>query len=402
LIGTGERLPAPSAALANGTLAHALDFDDTHLPSVLHPSACVVPAALAAAEAADASGLDLLRAVAIGDEICVRLGMAGYDPEARNSIFFDKGFHATSICGALGASAAAGVILGLRSEAIADALGIAASMGAGIIEANRTGGSVKRIHCGWAAHSGLVAAHLASHGVTGPPTVLEGRFGFFNAFTNGRFQKAAIVDGLGDRWELDRVFYKPYPANHFTHAGIDAALALRARGLDPAEVVRIELGVAEPTLRTIAEPASQKARPPTPYAAKFSGPFTVAVALLGGSGLGVGHEDFTAETTEDPEHLRLAGLVECHADPEATEVFPHQFPAVLRVTTRGGSVWDERVRHNRGGPDNPLTREELTAKYRTNAAGRISAAAIQTLEDLVWGLDQLPSLREVMSVASRR
>jgi 2-methylcitrate dehydratase PrpD len=326
--------------------------------------------------------------------------MAGYDPQARNSVFFDKGFHATSICGALGATAAVGVVLGLSPAGIADALGIAASMGAGIIEANRTGGTVKRIHCGWAAHSGVVAAHLAAAGITGPPTVLEGRFGFFRAYTDGRFRQAAIVDGLGDHWELSRVFYKPYPANHFTHAGIDAALALRRKGLDPAEVVRIRLGVAEPTLRTIAEPAPLKARPPTPYAAKFSGPFTVAAALLGGSGLGVGPEDFTAEKTVDPEYLRLAGLVECHADPDATEAFPHQFPAVLQVTTRDGTTWEERIRHNRGGPDNPLSREELTAKFRLNAAGRISETAMQTLEGMVWNLDRLPLVGDVMSVAS--
>src|SRR5690606_22367408 len=193
VLGHALALPAPSAALVNGTLAHALDFDDTHLPSVLHPSASVVPAALAVAESVRASGAALCQAIAVGDEITNRLGMASYLPELRNSLFFEKGWHATSICGTIGAAAASALLMGLDAGGIADAMGIAASMGAGVIEANRTGGTVKRVHCGWAAHSGVVAAAMAAEGVTGPPTVFEGRFGFFQAFLDGRYDAAAVT-----------------------------------------------------------------------------------------------------------------------------------------------------------------------------------------------------------------
>ena len=179
MIGGEERCPAPAAALVNGTLAHALDFDDTHLPSVLHPSASVVPAALAVAEARGRSGAEALHAIAVGIEINVRLGSAGYDATQRVNLFFERGLHATSICGALAAAGAAALLLGLDAAGVADAIGIAASMGAGLLEANRTGGTVKRVHCGWAAHAGVCAAELARSGLTGPPTVLEGRFGFF-------------------------------------------------------------------------------------------------------------------------------------------------------------------------------------------------------------------------------
>ena len=140
IMGKADRYPAVSAALMNGTLAHALDYDDTHLPSVLHPSAAVVPAALAAAEASGATGRDLLCAVAAGDELVVRVGMAGYDPELGNSVFFEKGLHATSIAGTLGAALAAAMVYGLGEKEIGHAVAISASMGAGIIEANRTGG----------------------------------------------------------------------------------------------------------------------------------------------------------------------------------------------------------------------------------------------------------------------
>ncbi|SNY75236.1 MmgE/PrpD family protein [Paractinoplanes atraurantiacus] len=381
VFGSGDRLPAPAAALVNGTLSHSLDYDDTHLPSVLHPSASVVPAALAAA--GSGSG-DLLAAIAAGIEVTNRLGMAGCDPATGANLYFERGQHATSICGTIGAAVAAGRLFGLDAAGIAHAIGIAASMGAGVLEANRTGGSVKRAHCGWAAHSGVVAATLAAEGLTGPPTVLEGRFGFFAAHT-GAFDAAAVTEGLGDRWELLRTVYKPYPANHFTHPGIDCALALRAAGLDASDADAIELGVAEPVLRTIAEPPEEKARPRSGYHAKFSGPYTIAVALTGGGGLGAGLDDFV---TLDPVRLALAAKVRVCADARATSLFPRAFAAVLTVRTRGGAVLRHRVDGSRGGPVRPLTPGELAAKFADNAgrllpAGRVAAlsAAVSRLSE---------------------
>jgi len=194
--GRADLLPAPSAALLNGTLAHSLDFDDTHLPSVLHPSSSVVPAALAAAERFGAGGPAMLAAAAVGVEVTCRLGMAGYDEELGNSVFFERGQHATAICGAVGAAVAAGMLAGLDATGLTSVIGIAASMGAGIIEANRTGGTIKRVHCGWAAHAGVAAADLARHGLTGPPTVIEGRFGFLQAFCGDRVHVERVTDGL--------------------------------------------------------------------------------------------------------------------------------------------------------------------------------------------------------------
>jgi len=383
-IGSATRLPAPSAALVNGTLAHSLDFDDTHLPSVLHPSAAVVPAALAVAEQVDASGPAFLDAVAVGVEVTCRLGMAGYDEQNANSVFFDRGQHATAICGTVGAAVAAGMLHGLNAAQLTSAIGIACSMGSGVIEANRTGGTVKRVHCGWAAHAGVVAAALARHGLTGPPTVLEGRFGLLRAFCGDRFDIGAVTRDLGERWENDRLFVKPYPCNHFTHAGVDAALRIRRSGVDPATITEITLGVPEPVLRTIAEPIADKRRPLSGYHGAFSGPYTVAAALLGdGGGLGVSHEDFTDRAVTDPARLALAALVTPRADPECTRIFPHQFPAVLTVRLAGGAVLEERVSHNRGGPENPLTPRELTAKFRMNVARVLDDEAAGALADLV-------------------
>jgi len=396
-IGSGLRLPAPSAALVNGTLAHSLDFDDTHLPSVLHPSSSVLPATLAIAEQVAASGAELLDAAGVGIEVAVRLGMGGYDAELGNSEFFERGLHATSICGAVGSAVAAATVLGLDADGIAHAAGIAASMGSGLIEANRTGGTVKRVHCGWAAHAGVTAAELARHGLTGPPSVIEGRFGFLHAFCGDRADVDAVVAGLGKDWELPGIFVKPYPCNHFTHAGIDAALQLRAGGLVPEDIVDAELGAPSAVLRTIGQPAEEKARPRSGYHAAFSGPYTVAAALTGGGGLGVFHEDFTDEAARDPRRLALAAKVRCVADAECDRIFPHQFPAVLRVTTTDGSRHEVRVSANRGGPQNPLSSAELAEKFRLNAARRLSDDDAQRVSDLALALPTADGVGELMA-----
>jgi 2-methylcitrate dehydratase PrpD len=398
-IGCSSRYPTAGAALLNGTLAHALDFDDTHLPSVLHPSAAVVPAALAAAEVSGASGWDLLAGVAAGNELVVRVGMAGYDPDLGNSIFFEKGLHATSIAGTLGAALASAMVYGLEEEEIGHSVAISASMGAGIIEANRTGGTVKRVHCGWAAHAGITAAELAACGLTGPPTVFEGRFGFLRAYLDDRADAEALTRGLGKDWELARTFFKPYPANHFTHAGIDAAIKLREEGLEIEEIEDIELGVATAVLRTIAQPEEEKARPRTGYAAQFSGPFTVATALVGGGELGVSLDDFTDEAVNDPVKLDLASRVRCVADAECDRNFPNQFPAVLRVRLKSGEAREARVSHTRGGPENPLSDEELEVKFRTNAGCVLPGERVEDLRFALEALESSETLEDLMRLA---
>jgi 2-methylcitrate dehydratase PrpD len=337
----------------------------------------VVPAALAAAQAAGAGGRETIAAVAAGLEVCVRLGMAGYDRAARRSVFFEHGQHATSICGTLGGAVAAALLYGLDAEGVGHALGIAASMASGIIEANRTGGTVKRMHCGWAAHSAVSAARLAAHGFTGPPTVLEGRFGFFQAWLHGPFDRDALVAGLGEEWSVPGIFFKPYPANHFTHTAIDAAMALRARGLEAADVEEAVLGVATSTVRTIGEPIAVKRAPDTGYMAQFSGPYAVVAGLLGGGGLGVGLGDFTDELARDPYRRALMARVSVVADERCDAVFPDQFPSVLRVRTTDGTQLTEAVMANRGGPGRPLSHEELATKFRDNAGGLIDADAIR-------------------------
>lgn len=395
-IGLGARVPAAAAAFLNGVLAHSLDYDDTHLPSVLHPSASVVPAALAAAEAAGADGAATLAAIAVGIEVTIRIGMAGYlvtDGGGRNE-WFEHGQHATSICGALGSAAAAAMLVGHdrpraeRAELVTQAVAVAASMSSGVIEANRTGGTVKRLHCGLAAQAGVSAAQLVARGLTGAPTALEGRFGFFTAWLRDAWRPEAVTDGLGEVWSVPDIFYKPYPANHFTHAGIDAAIELRRGGLRPEDVASAHLGVAGPTVRTIGEPLDVKQRPETGYQAQFSGPYTVAAALEGGGGLGLGLADFTDEAARDPRRRALMARITVGADPRCDAIYPAQFPASLTVHTTDGRTLEAFVAANRGGPERPLREDELVAKYADNVAGLLEPEVAEATRVACLGLGE--------------
>jgi 2-methylcitrate dehydratase PrpD len=401
VFGQEQRVPAAQAALANGVLAHSLDYDDTHLPSVLHPSASVVPAALAVGEAQGSSGAEIAAAVAAGLEICVRLGMAGYDHVSRNSVFFQLGQHATSICGTVGAAAAAASLLGLDAAGIAHAMGVSVSFAGGVIEGNRTGGTVKRAHCGWAAHGGVTAAHLAAAGFTGPPTVLEGKFGFFQAFINGKFDPTPLVEGLGTAWEVPGIFVKPYPANHFTHAGVDAAIRMREGGLRPQDVDKVVLGTAAHSARTIGEPIEVKRRPTSGYQGQFSGPYTVTAALFGGSGLGLGLADFTDALVNDPGRQELMSKIDVVADPVCDDIFPYQFPAVLRVRTKDGRELEEQVLTTRGGPERPLSDEEIRRKLLDNVEGFVSTESAQHLGGVAERADGLDQIGELLTATVR-
>lgn len=396
IVGVPERVTAAQAALANGVLAHSLDYDDTHLPSVLHPSASVVPAALAAAEHAGADGALTVRAIAVGLEVAVRLGMAGYDRELGNSVFFEHGQHATSITGAMGSAVAASLLYGADERGVLDALGLTASMASGIIEANRTGGTVKRLHCGLAAQAGVTAAQLVRRGFTGPPTVLEGRFGFFEAWLHGRFFPEAVTEGLGKSWAVPDIFFKPYPANHFTHTSVDAGLALRARGVRPDDVESITIGAPTAVIRTIGAPLETKRAPETGYQAQFSGPYAVVAGLLGGGGLGTSLDDYTDALAQDPLRRALMAKVDVVPDARCDAVYPHQFPAVVTLRTTTGEVLVEEVLTNRGGPQRPLSDEELARKFRDNVADRVSDAEADAVRRAVETLEAHPRIDDLL------
>jgi 2-methylcitrate dehydratase PrpD len=370
-IGIRGRLPAPQAAFINGLLARTHEFDDMAMPD-LHPSGVVVPVALAVSEHRGISGANLLAAIALGLELCLRIGWAGYDGVARTSRFLQRGQDASAICGTLAGAAVAAKLMGLDAKRIADAIGIAVSFAGGSLEANRSGGTIKRFQSGWAAKSAIQAATLASCGVDGPAQAFDGRYGFYRCFIDGDFDAAVLTRGLGTEWRMTSLRFKPYPSNYYTHPGIDAALALRRKGLRAEDVQSAHLAVATPMLHTIGEPLDRKQAPHTAYEAKFSGPYTVASALIGGTGLGLGIDDFTDELVAEPMRRALMSKISVGSDPSCDAIFPDQAPAILTVAKRNGEQVVEQTLVNRASPESPLSEDEVAIKFADTARRALS------------------------------
>ena len=385
-IGLCERLPAPWAALVNGTLAHGLDYDDTHAESVVHVSASAVPAALAACEAAGGDGRSCLTALALGMEVSVRLGLVA--PGA----FHDRGFHPTGVCGAFGAALIAGKLAGLSSAQLADALGVAGSQAAGLMEFLTDGTSVKRLHPGWAAHSGLVAARLAAAGVTGPRGVLDGRFGLYRSHLgDGEWNLAVLTSGLGTHWHLLNISLKPYPCCHMNHAFIDCAAALQAEhALTPEAIEQVECFIHPREVPVVCEPLATKLVPQNDYDAKFSLPYAVASQLVRGH---VAIDDFTVAAIRERAVLALAQRVVYRED--ARNEYPRYFPGWMRLRLRDGRVLEHREPINRGHAERPLSADAVRDKFRRNAALAISPAAAEALTEAVASIERQPDLSPV-------
>ena len=385
-IGFRERLPAAWAALVNGTLAHGLDFDDTHPDSVVHVSASVVPAALAVCEELDRSGADFLAALALGMEANVRLGLV-----ARGG-FHDRGFHPTGLCGTYACALVAGKVAGLTQSQLADALGLAGSQAAGALEFLTDGTWSKRIHAGWAAHSGLMSARLAAAGFSGPRGTLDGRFGLYRSHLgdNG-WDISALTAGLGDRWEMLDIGLKPYPCCHLTHAFIDCVAALRAaHGIDAQQVEDVECFIHEREAPIVCEPSATKRAPQNDYDAKFSLPYTVASMLVRGH---VDIDDFTGAAIRDAAVLAVAQRVRYRHDPDSD--YPRRFPGWLRMRLRDGRVLEHHEPINRGCAERPLTADEVHDKFRGNATRAIPARQTEAAIAAVASLEEQATLSEL-------
>lgn len=391
LIGHGTASPAESA-LVNGTAAHGEDFDDTFEGTPVHTGSAVVPAVLAACESDHRTGADLLAGISAGTELMCRMALV--TPTAIHR----AGFHPTAVIGALGATFGVGASLGSDTRTHACALGIAASLAGGIIEYLAEGAWTKRLHAGWASHSGLRAARLASAGFVGPRTVMEGRHGFFNAFTNGDVEAdfTHLTRDLGSRWLMQELAFKPYACGTMAQPFIDCALALRNSGISIDAIASIECDVGAGTVHRLWEPLAQKHRPANAYAAKFSVPFCIAVAVVdGNAGLG----QFADARIGDSRVLDLASRIRYRIDPD--DGYPANYSGHLRVRLKDGDEREFRQPHLRGGRHDPLTDDDIVAKYRDNVAfGGWDSEHAEKARSALWdlfasdNLDALSLLRE--------
>jgi 2-methylcitrate dehydratase PrpD len=387
ILGSKRTAAAPLAILANGALAHSLDFDDTHAASITHPSAVVVPVALALGEAAGLDGRALITAAVAGYEAITRLGMAA--PGA----FHARGWHATAVCGPFAAALVAGRIESLDADRLTAALGVAGSFASGGMEYLEDGSWVKRVHAGWAGHAGAVAAALARGGFTGPATILDGRFGFYRTFLGAEPDPAPFAT-LGREWETPAIGFKPYPCCHYNHAYLDCALDLRrAHGLAADDVDAVECRMPAGQVPIVCEPREAKLRPRTSYEAQFSLPYSVASALLDGR---VGLDSYTAERLGEPRRLALAARVTHTIDPDST--FPRGFPGWVRVHLRDGRALEARSPDGRGSLLRPLPPGALVQKFRDNAGRALPSDQVAELERAVLSLDTLADVRTLAAL----
>ena len=356
-IGHPGGFDAFGAALVNGTAAHGEDYDDTFEGGPVHAGAVVVPAVLAACEREGLSGERAAVGIATGVELMCRLSLVA--PMGAHK----AGFHPTAVFGALAAAGGVGVAMGLEQPRLVDALGIAGSMASGIIEYLAEGAWTKRLHAGWAAQSGIRAALMARGGFTGPRTVLEGTHGFYNAFAPSVVPDyRPLLSDLGRRWVAGDLAFKPYACGTMTQPFIDCARALAAAGVSAESIVEIECDVGEGTVHRLWEPLASKQRPPTPYAAKFSTPYCMAVGFLDGR---AGFAQFTEARIADAEVTALASKIRYRINP--ADEYPRNFSGHLRATLRDGSTREFRQPHMRGGAREPLTDDEIRAKFLDNA-----------------------------------
>ena len=360
LIGTKSRAGAASAVLANATLAHGLDFDDTREDAIVHTGCVAVTTALAVGEAISASGHTALEAMIAGVEVMCRIGLAV------PGSFHARHFHPTSLTGSFAAAATAGKLYGLTEDQLVHAFGICGSQSGGIIEYLADGSWTKRLHPGWAAHAGVAAALLARSGFTGPETVFEGVHGFYQAFAGGYDEAKldVLLASLGSAWELSELTLKPYPCGSIAQPYMDCALRLRQRHqIKPEQIAEIRCRTAEGPIPRLWEPLASKHSPQNGYAAKFSLPYLLALMLVKGRAT---LAEFTDEAARDGAVLDVAGKVGYEVD--ATIDYPRQFIGHVAIRLHDGRFLEERQDHPRGGPDFPMAPEEVEGKFLGNAA----------------------------------
>ncbi|MCR5979013.1 MmgE/PrpD family protein [Gordonia jinghuaiqii] len=379
-VGLG-RVSAPGAALLNGTSCHSLEVDDGYTPGSVHPSSVSFPAVLAAAEVLGSDTTTTTRGLAVALEVTSRLAAAGHPTTWRNH------FHNTPLAGVIGATCGVAVLHGLDADRLHDALGVAASHAGGLFAFLGKSAEVKRVHPGKAARDAIASVELAVAGVTGPRSILETPHGYVDAFADGGFDAGVLLDGLGRDWAVLNSYVKPYPSCRHLHGPIDAVLALRAEhgiGIDD---------VASAAVRTYTV-ASHHAAPVVDSLldAQMSIPFALATALAHDE---VGLTEFDGPARQDPRIRELATHVEVVADAQSDSEYPRLRPASVELRLHDGRVVSHRVELPYGEPGNPVSDEEMTAKFVRLAAPVLGADEARELAKDLWAFESLDVIARI-------
>ena len=368
---TGARSHDPAeVALVNGGLIHAIEYDDTHTASIIHGSAVLAPAALAAAQARGATPQAAIRAYMLGYEALIRMGLAA--PGA----FQARGFQVTSVAGALAAALVAADLFGASEDQRVHAMGIALSQSSGVFEFLSNGSTVKSLHPGWAAHAGIIAARLAMAGMTGPQTALEGARGLFASFAgeaSASDRLADLMEDFGARWRIEDVAFKFLPCCHYLHPFVEAAGELADQGVTPQRISALVLRIAPGAAPIVCEPWAAKLAPPDGHAARWSLPVTVAARLVEGR---VDHQTFR----QAPGEAVLALAARCRHEALEPNHFPHAFEAEIEAHLIDGAIATAGITDVYGNARRPAARIDVLAKFRANAGRLLDEAAAAALE----------------------
>ncbi len=386
---SGERLDPARAAFVNGAYAHACDLDDTHVGSMHHPGASVLPAVLAIAERDNLDGRAVLEAAICGYEASLRIGLA------TQPYMFQRGFMATPTCGTLGAALAVAKLLKFDAQDMAGALGAASSYAGGLAQFYHSGSFIKRINGGRGAESGVMAALLTKEGIWGPRDILEGESGFFHAFAE-KFDPAKVTGDLGRGYRMMEVSTKVHAGAGRLQATVDAGLALgHAHKLTPEQIADVEVGIPK-----VVQGKLTHGNPPDLQSAQLSIPFSLAMALALGStrGTQAGMRRGDYETAlKAPAVRELSGRVRCVVDPEIEKgTNTEEVPTRVTIKLGDGHSFVERVAHPRGSPHRRMTWDELSALFKDTVADALPAAALDKTLDLVAGLDRGARPREIV------
>ena len=346
-----RRYSPPTAALANGAAAHALDFDDQHDPARVHTNCVVLPALLATAEdAGRVSGRDFLLAYAIGAELHARLGLACYAS-------LGKGWHPTMVFGTLAASLGAARVLGLDAEGMRNALGMAFHQTSGSAQSMRDGVLSKRLGAGFAARAAVLGAFLAADGLTGTRRTFEGSAGLFALYERGEVDHSILTARLGSHWRVREYSFKPYPCCRCNHTVIGLGIKLREQGLKPSDVREVEIGMGNVNWLTVGEPYD--VRRDSVVHAQFNASYSFARALTDAR---VDLRSYQKPAISQQSVVALATKVRVVDDPEigATAIEP----ARVKVTLSDGRVVETRSDTIKGSPQEPMSEDDLLAKFR--------------------------------------
>ncbi|WP_316173552.1 MULTISPECIES: MmgE/PrpD family protein [unclassified Bradyrhizobium] len=373
------------AALLNGTMGHSLDFDDTHADSSLHPSAPVVPAAFAVGEMVGASGREVLTAIVAGYEVCCRLGNA-LDPTSH----YARGFHPTATAGTYGAAAAAAKLFGLSEQQLIYAFGVSGSQAAGSLQFLVNGAWNKRYQVGASAMNGVIAATLAKNGFVGAIESVEGKHGLLVGYTDTPHHDKAVA-GLGSTYETMKIGVKPYPSCRYTHAAIDAIIALRREhNLTPDQVKRVEIGLHRNGI-TLTGDAATKRHPTSIVGGQFSMFFTGALALDQGR---FGWDDYTR--LGDAAINALADKFDVVQDDKLEIGRSHPFGARVTITTADGV--HERLHDDPSGePTSFPTAQAMSDKFLTLARPVLSSRA-QSFADAILSLERFERVEQATAL----